>query len=390
MKSARKRCLPSALARQGGGLVLLTALACQSGWAADTQADADNGYDLYTHLRTLSYSDAETLAHTYDDARAGSAKGGDLVFTHNRVELGVARGDWHIGAFWRTDYRLEFNDDTAQFLQQQNDHVALPQGRHYALQVDGNHVTAMGLVVGKRFDAGRWSIDARMHLLRATDMLDGRVDAQLTISDPAARDASAFAGVGRINYAYNKDELLDRPRAFAGAGYGIGFDINVAAQLAERWHVSARLEDAPTLIYWQQLPFTDVSLTLARPRFAADGTLDTQPLATGREYKRSHLQRLPMRYDVQASRSLSPELTAFVRVRGFDEALFPQLGLRWQASPRWQFALSVDMRARALVLGFGSTHAHAEIALDDPRPGQAHMAAATLSAATSASALPPN
>ena len=364
-------------------LLLLTALACQGGWAADAADD----YGLYTRLTTLSFSNGDTLAHTYDDARAGSADGGDLVFTHNRIELGVAKGDWHIGAFWRTDYRLDFNDDTAQFLHQQHDHVAVTPGRHYGLQVEGNHVTAMGLVVGKRFYAGRWRVDATLHLLRATDMLDGRVGAQLTINDPARRDALEFAGTGRVNYAYNKDELLDRPRAFDGAGYGVGFDLSVSAQLNEHWHVSAHLEDAPTLIYWRQLPFTDVNLTLARPRFSADGTLDTQPLASGREYKRSHLQRLPMRYTAAAARSLSPELAAFARVQGFATELFPQLGLRWQASPRWQVALSVDLRAHALVLGVSSANTRAEIALDDARPGRAHMASAVLKVATSESAV---
>ena len=396
MKLNRKRRLLCDLARQGRRLLLLTALACQGGWAAASEPDTENGYELYTQLSTLSYSNAETLAHTYDDARAGGADGGDLVFTHNRIELGVARDDWHIGAFWRTDYRLEFNDDTAQFLQQQHDGVALTPGRAYALKVEGNHISATGLVVGKRFRAGKrfnarsWTLDARAHLLRATDVVDGRVDARLSISDPALNAALPFTGTGRINYAYNKDELLDRPRAFDGVGYGIGLELSVSAQLDEHWRVSAHLRDAPTLIYWQNLPFTDVGLTLARPRFGADGTLDTQPLATGREFKRSHLQRLPIRYDVEASRALSPELTAFARLRGFDDALFPQLGLRWQAAPRWQVALSIDLRAQALVLGFGTTRARAEIAMDDPRPGHAHMAAATLSTATSASALPPD
>ncbi len=102
------------------------------------------------------------------------------------------------------------------------------------------------------------------------------------------------------------------------------------------------------------------------------------------------MQRLPVRCDVEASRTLTAEFTGFARVRGFDDALFPQLGLRWQASPGWQVALSVDLRAQALLLGFGNTHAQAEFAIDDVRPGHAHMTSATLNTATSASALPSN
>ncbi len=72
MTPTHKRCLPGGLACQARRLLLLTALACQDGWVAASEPDTENGYDLYTQLSSLSYSNGETLAHTYDDARAST------------------------------------------------------------------------------------------------------------------------------------------------------------------------------------------------------------------------------------------------------------------------------------------------------------------------------
>ena len=264
----------------------------QAAWAFSEYQSAD----IYTDTSVLAYSEAMPIMQFIDNLEGPSPDKGDIAFTFNKVEVGANYGNWNLGFFARFDYLLEFSEDTLAVAYADANDQDFPTGRQLHVELKPNHIEARGFGVGYRFKLPKGiSVFSRINYLTSDALTDGFLTGTLTeVSE------DDYEGDLRLDYYYEEDLILDRPvETVSGAGYSV--DIDVFWPISEKWSLSLGVQDAVSAIYWDDLTYTEASVTSNTVTLDENGQLNAVAFFSGIESNRDYTQSLPKKSELDVS-----------------------------------------------------------------------------------------
>ena len=80
--------------------------------ASQSFAHEHGELELFLRANSFAFSEAMPVAQLIDELTGAPPNKGDIAFTYNKSELGVALNDFEISFFQRYDYYIEFSPDT--------------------------------------------------------------------------------------------------------------------------------------------------------------------------------------------------------------------------------------------------------------------------------------
>ncbi len=286
---------------------------------------ADTGQArFYTSLESHSYSDIAPIDQVIHGLEGPPVDDGEFAFTHNQLEIGETWLQFGLSYFWRYDYFLEFNGDTARLAYSEQNNVPLPTTGRYNIFLRANELRSQGVGFSYQWQlAPNLHSRLRLNYLRADDMSDGELAGVLIAEE------LGFSGDLQLDYGYSEDQLLGRQvEDVDGSGYSVDLDI--------RWRWGDQLEfalegrDIWSRLRWKDLTYTRASATTDVISYDADGALASIPGIAGTEGYRSQSQQLPARYNLSARYQFNSKLSISPSVYAYDQHLFPRLALGWQ------------------------------------------------------------
>jgi len=260
--------------------------------------------------------------------------------------------------FWRYDYYLEFDNDTAQLIYLDKNDIPVVPGKTYNVDLKANHLISRGIGLGYTYQftpelAGRF----RLNYLTASEMMDGDLKGHIST------DATTYSGDLKLDYGYSEDILLDRAEeSVRGKGYSL--DLDLFWQLTDRLNLAFHGRDVYSRIRWKDLTYTTATATTDRISYGDDGTLQSIPGVDGAEGYRNHTQRLPERYHLKANYSLNSRWSTDAEVFAYDEHYFPRVAL----NRHWgdmKLQASYDFEAEAFGIGLRNRYVQFLLRADD-------------------------
>jgi hypothetical protein len=253
----------------------------------------ESGYTLFTELDVRGVSEAMAVVDTIDGFDGNLNKGGDFAYTHNEARIGVKSGDWAISAYYRYDYYLDFDPDTAELLYQRTNDLPVETGRSYTLDLEAIHARGAGVSVDYSFRfSPSFSLKTRASLLRAYDVVDGSIKGAIEILEDGT-----YSGSAEVNYFYGEDYLFDRPDVDQPKAWGGTLDLFAEYRINKEFLLRAQVEDAVSHIDWDDAPVTIATANSgSRARLDENGLLDVQPFLSGIETEQDFDQEFPRRY----------------------------------------------------------------------------------------------
>lgn len=327
---------------------------CAIGLLFSTYTFAELEFETYSFIDSHSYSEIAPIKQVIDGLEGDPIDSGDFAFTHNQFEVGQRWKGFELAVFWRYDYYLEFDRDTAELVYLDKNDVAPDTGRKYDVYLKANHLKSRGIGLGYSYDftpdlTGR----LRLNYLTASEMLDGELNGHVST------DTNTYAGNLQLDYGYSEDILLDRPKeSVRGKGYSV--DVDLFWQLTDQLEVAFRGRDVHSRIRWKDLTYTQATATTDRISYDQNGNLQSIPGIRGQEGYRNHTQQLPERYWLTASHALSDRWSAGAEAFFYDEHLFPRVILSHQ---RGAFSLQASYDFESEALGIGLTHRYIQFLL---------------------------
>ena len=256
----------------------------------------NNDWEAYTELKSLTYSENFTIwgiLEGIDDSVFTA--GGEASFTHTEFAVGARKGKWEVAAFTRYDYLANYSPDTA-FLAYADESGTEAPNRDYEIDLDLDHSWNYGLRVGYTFDVSPvLQTQFRLSGILATDIVDGRLDGNVTLSD---REISE--GVLEVDYRFTQDLLFLRDIDNT-SGYGLSLDAIVNWQATERLDIEIAAYDALSRIWWSDVPGTQADATTDFVRTDDNGILIVRPVLQGRNLSGSYSQILKPRFKAKAN-----------------------------------------------------------------------------------------
>lgn len=336
----------------------ITGLLCVVGLLHISYSFAEHNFETYSFIDSHSYSEIAPIKQVIDGLEGDPIDSGSFAFTHNQFEVGQRWNGFELAAFWRYDYYLEFDKDTAQLVYLDKNDVAPEPGREYDVFLKANHLVSRGVGLGYSYDfnpglTGR----VRLNYLTASEMLDGDLKGRVST------DTSTYAGDLQLDYGYSEDILLDREKeSVRGKGYSV--DVDLFWQVTDRLDVVLRGRDVYSRIRWKDLTYTRATATTDRISYDEDGNLQSIPGIQGVEGYRNHTQQLPERYWLAGHYALNDNWTASAEVFSYDAHLFPRvmLGRQWGAL---SVQASYDLEAQALGVGLTNRYVQFLLRADD-------------------------
>lgn len=336
----------------------ISGLLCAVGVLSSSYTLADSTFETYSFIDSHSYSEIAPIKQVVDGLEGDPIDSGSFAFTHNQFEVGQRWKGFELAAFWRYDYYLEFDRDTAQLVYLDKNDVAPESGRKYDVYLKANHLISRGIGLGYSYDftpdlTGRF----RLNYLTASEMLDGELKGNVST------DTNTYAGDLRLDYGYSEDILLDRNKeSVRGKGYSI--DVDLFWQLTDRLDVVFSGRDVYSRIRWKDLTYTQATATTDRISYDENGNLQSIPGIQGREGYRNHTQQLPERYWLTGYYALNDRWTAGAEVFSYDEHLFPRVMLsrQWGAL---DLQVSYDLEAQAVGVGLANRYIQFLLRADD-------------------------
>jgi hypothetical protein len=349
------------------GTLVLLLLAVPSAFAAE------EGWTAYTDISSLSYSEPYTINGILNNLQGG-VKSGDAAFTFNKVEAGAQYKGWQVAAFYRYDYYLKSNSDTADVYYKYKTHGILDPSATYNLDLYGSHIEAEGVGIGKYLSITKsfWIVP-RVNFLHATQMIDGNVSGQLVSTAQRGLDASGTSG--HVDY-YTTDDLFgfDNQGIGSPTGEGATLDLHVGWAPIDKLELEAQVDDALSIIRWQDPLHQVFDASGDTVHVDSSGHLSTTPVVTGKnDVKSTYDQTLPVRTRLSGLYNLTPKDGLLAEVFNVGIVTMPQLGYQRKIFDTIQATALYDFQAKAVGLGIDAGFIKASIMSDSFYYDQAHF-----------------
>lgn len=288
-----------------------------------TAAHAESSNGLHSRTEVFAHSEAKSVMDAVNGYR-GELHNGRVAYAYSRAEIGWQQGSWKFAALARYDVSVDPSSDFVRLYHLTRNKLPLPVGERFDLQLRAKQYQLAGVLVGKQWQPQpALQLRASLSLLRGSRFLDGTVSGQATIE--AENDYNI---TGRVNYAYEKDELLDRPTDNI-TGYGASLDAGLTWDITPGTEFAVDIFDLYGRVRWKDAPFTDAIITTDSRRIE-DGFAVFDPLLSGIEGNRDFTQRLQTRADVRVNQQLSPIYSLNLRYRLHPLKAVPSIGITRQ------------------------------------------------------------
>ncbi len=276
--------------------------------------------------------------------------GMNLALLSARVEAGSSYDSWRLAALYRKEILIESNRDITDIVYYNKQHVSVPSGQSFGINLRVEGFEADGLRLDKGFVLSQAndmtvSAGAGISLLRGRSVRIGRADGTAS---------STLTG-----YAYNvtvEDSNSNATYPFIrnATPIGQGYALDAGAKVA--WNNGSRLELAANDLLgemrWENMPHTIQtanSATLARDPF---GYIYYNPTVSGMNdlNRRTITQKLAAKLHAQFTYPISnADISAGTGwMKGY---WFPQAGAAYRLNERWKAMLDYDVRFKTLGLG---------------------------------------
>jgi hypothetical protein len=336
-----------------------------------------NAAAIEPYLRFDSFSHSEPVAiHSFITRWQGLLDSGHDAVTHNWFEAGVCYGVLCVASLQRLDYEVKANRDTAQFYYLTRNHLDLPVGVPFNLDLRAYEARSRGLRLAyKPKPSDGLSLEFGLSILDAVELINGSLSGQATVNGPKDYDFSA-----QVGYTYSKDALFSRetPRP---DGSGFSLDVTALWQINKQFSAQAQLRDLYGYLDWKQAPFTIATATSANKTFDTDGYVTYHPTLSGIEGNADYHQRLHPHALLGADWKWTPSNTLGIRARLTEVNNYLSV-VASHSFTDW-FAVNGELMPSPRALGFGFTCGPitASLLSDDLLIDQAHILQLNVSAA---------
>jgi hypothetical protein len=302
--------------------------------------------EYYSYIDSLSYSQAAPIEQMIHDLGGTPLKSGKFAFTHNQFEVGLRKKDFEFSYFYRYDYYLKFNNDTAQLSYLLKNDIPLPKNKRYKVYLQANHLRAWGLAIAKQIEVSDTaSVKARLNYLQADKTTDGYLKGYLQSLD------DGYQTQLYLDYGYSRDTLLKRHEE-PTEGHGLSLDIDIIWQATDKIKLSLLGRDIASYIKYRDLTYTQANANTDTISYNQNGAIDAKPTVSGIERNRNQSQKLPSRLELIGEYSLTQQDGITAELFSYDYQLFPRIGYT-QKKPAYYWRLDYDLRTQALGIGIG-------------------------------------
>lgn len=322
--------------------------------AATTASAGEQPFEIYSTFISQSFSDTAPIYQIVHNMEGDPVDGGELAFTHNQFEMGERWQQFELSYFWRYDYLMEFNSDTAHLIYINQNNIPVSASKTYDVSLQANHIRSQGIGLGYHFTLTPATTGKiRLNYLTADETTDGKLSGQLTTTP------NDYSGDLHLDYNYSRDLLLSREEESVD-GRGFSLDLDLQWAISPQWQVALEGRDIYSKVRWDDVTYTIADATTNRISYDPDGTLHSIPAVAGIESYRDHQQTLPSRYNLSSRYQLTEALAIKANLFRYDDYNFYQLAMGWQYKAVI-LETSYDFTARAL--GVSISHKNVYMAL---------------------------
>ena len=336
-------------------LCLLLLLSCTAnadllGLSNPADMAGKQGTSVYTDVHYFA-GDDYIAVNQFSDNWNGSftpRNGTNLALLNARVEAGASYDSWRVAALFRDEILIESNRDLTEMMYYNKQHLTVPAGQSYNINLQVEGFMANGIRLDKGFDLPQikgieLSAGAGISLLRGNSVRVGQVNGT------AASTITGYNYNATVEENYSKASYPNLSDA-TPIGQGYALDVGAKAILANGVRLDVAANDLLGEMKWDNLPYindTANSATLVRD---PSGNISYNPIISGVDYRRSFTQKLDTKLHAQLTYPTSKidYLAGTDWVKG---NWLPQVGLVYHLNPSWKTTLDYDLRFSSVGLG---------------------------------------
>lgn len=283
--------------------LLMAAFAC-----IPSNLAASENYKPYVDFDAFLFSESVALREFSNNWQGDYQAGGENQIGSLWMESGVKTKQWNIGLLYREEHQLQHSPDTADLYYALENNQLLESGRIYRLALEAQRFRAKGLRVARNLKAKEnLKLNIGVSLFQASQLIDGGITGTATTSTNKDYDYNLD-----VDYTYDTDVLFDRPGTKEPTGLGIALDVSFDWQATPRLNIAGHIKDLPGLIYWNDAPFTDVSVSSDDKTFDEEGFVQIQPVLSGIEGYEKLTQKLAPNGTLDFAYKLKQENTSLL------------------------------------------------------------------------------
>jgi len=254
-----------------------------------TLAFAEDNQRLMLEFDSSSYSEASSLysisGHWNDRVSSGTE-----AWSSSRLVLGYRRGAISIQSVFRDDSYYHFDNQTAQFIYQTENHLPLTINQHFRLDIEPDRISSKGIRLG--YTAAlkpELKVSAFISLLYPVRMTQGRL-----AGEAVALNSNDYDFNFATDLVYAVDPLFDRTTGqLSGRGYSVDVLFNYVWD--DHWTVDLQLLDIAGEIVFDDAPYTRADATSSVKVYGEDGYLTYDPVISGIEGFRYYRYKFQMK-----------------------------------------------------------------------------------------------
>ncbi|WP_127471664.1 hypothetical protein [Thiomicrorhabdus aquaedulcis] len=329
------------------------------GMAANVQALE---YKPFVEISSFSHSEAIAVHAILNDWNAPFSKG-EIAFSINRAEIGIAVNNWQFSVFERQDYLFEFSPSTAKLLHATNTKQDLVVGEQYALQLQTNAFVAQGVKLGYQTQINHFktpfNVGVALSYLEGLELTDGKLTGQATA---VANNDYNFNF--DVDYVYSQDSLFDRTLTNNVKGNGYALDLNLDGYLTPQWHANVQVRDVLAHINWWDAPRTVATGSSQTKEFDADGFVKFKPVASGTQSYKDVTQVIPTKVFLHNTYVLNGQHSLLFNYDDYAIKAFYTAGYQFINPQQHKMAVLYNATAQAWQLGYQTTWLKVELVSD--------------------------
>lgn len=313
---------------------------------------------LYTSTQIEAYSDTFTLYDLHKNQFKTYDKG-DLTYAFFRFESGVEYQNYRLSLIQRRDMYAEYSADTSELIYSSKSQVTLAKNKRFDVDLGVSQIDSNGIVFGYQ-----WQISPAFSLLLESQLLKAKRITDGTIQGVVETFSDTFEGDLELDYGYTKDALLGR-KPESPKGQGVALDVSLFWNVNKHNSLSLKVKDLYHNMEWDDLTYTEASLSRRPIRYDEDGKINAKASIKGFEGYRSQRISLPAR----AYLSWQHEFAHISRFGQIALTLFSFSDKHQKLTatyflkyyPEWYFSANTE---RAMGIGYKGRYAHFYLASD--------------------------
>lgn len=354
-------------------------IACLSLISSISVAD-DGDWSFFTRAESFSYSAANPVTAYIDFLIGPAPDNGELAFSRNIIETGIAFKAFEFSLLHRNDYNLYFSRDAAEFAYLNKNRKAIPYGQRYDVDVWANQYQASGAKLGftipfrKNFD-----VHVAYSHLYGTEAVSGYLGKDengegghiaMVEREEGGRKVKALDGELHTDY-YFVDDPLFRNKVDAPTGQGYAIDLGFTWQVNEHLTVHAMSLDLMGEIRWKNMPHITADATSNNFITNEDGSVGVVPSFQGRETRDNFTQDLTRRDYVKMDYRHGNFIFGYWHDR-MSKMEFNRLSAGYLWGERWGVRLTGEVKTAAVELRLNMPVGDLYFTIDDPNLDYAH------------------